>query len=331
MVLTVIIAIYGHDWIHRVFIGLFWASLPFWVITTVGAFTWHVTVKTSSLGYNTAGFFTMFALAASYNITYAPYVSDYTRYLAKDTSQRSLIWSVFWGGSLSPMWLIPLGAWLGTYLGTSDALRGLHDAGNHAMGGAGTILIILSTLALVATMGMGAYSGMLSVVTAIDSWRPVATGPKASVVVILVLGAVSLFFGIIFNVASTALYDALTIMLYVLSPWTAINLIDFYAVRHGKFAITDFFTKGGIYGRWGTRGLIAYFVGIAVEIPFMYLPGYYTSWGVQKLKMVDISWMIGLFIAGLLYFVITRSIDRTAENAAVEASEAALARGEEVR
>ena len=160
------------------------------------------------------------------------------------------------------MWLIPLGAWLGTYLGTSDALRGLHDAGNHAMGGAGTILIILSTLALVATMGMGAYSGMLSVVTAIDSWRPVATGPKARVVVILVLGAVSLFFGIIFNVASTALYDALTIMLYVLSPWTAINLIDFYAVRHGKFAITDFFTKGGIYGRWGTRGLIAYLVGI---------------------------------------------------------------------
>ena len=333
MILTIIIAIYGHDWIHRVFIGLFFASFPFWIITTVGLFTYHVHVaaSVSKLGYNTAGFFAMFALAASYNITYAPYVSDYTRYLPKSTKQGSLISSVFWGGSLSPIWLIPLGAWLAIYLNTADELAGLSGAGNHVFPHCGTILVVLSTLALVATMGMGAYSGMLSVVTAIDSWRPVATGPKVRVAVILILGVIAGFFGIIFNVASTALYDALTIMLYILSPWTAINLIDFYAVRHGKFAITDFFTKDGIYGRWGGRGLLAYFVGVAIEIPFMYIPSYYTSWGVQQLNMVDISWIISLFVSGGFYFVITRGIDRTKEDAAVAASEAALAQGQEVR
>ena len=331
MVLTIVIAIYGHDWIHRVFIGLFFASFPFWIITTIGLFSYHSTVSTAKLGYNTAGFFAMFALAASYNIPYAPSVSDYTRYLPKSTKQGSLISSVFWGGSLSPIWLIPMGAWLAIYLNTSDPLQGLSQAGNHAVAHCGTILVILSTLALVATMGMGAYSGMLSVVTAIDSWRPVATGAKARVTVILVLGIIAGFFGILFNVASTALYDALTIMLYILAPWTAINLVDFYAVRHGKFAITDFFNNKGIYGRWGGRGLTAYFIGILVEVPFMYIPSYYTSWGVQKLNMVDVSWIIGLFVSGILYLLITRGIDRTAEDAAVAASEAALARGEEVR
>jgi purine-cytosine permease-like protein len=251
--------------------------------------------------------------------------------LPKSTKQGSLISSVFWGGSLSPIWLIPLGAWLAIYLNTADELAGLSGAGNHVFPHCGTILVVLSTLALVATMGMGAYSGMLSVVTAIDSWRPVATGPKVRVAVILILGVIAGFFGIIFNVASTALYDALTIMLYILSPWTAINLIDFYAVRHGKFAITDFFTKDGIYGRWGGRGLLAYFVGVAIEIPFMYIPSYYTSWGVQQLNMVDISWIISLFVSGGFYFVITRGIDRTKEDAAVAASEAALAQGQEVR
>lgn len=331
-VLTILLAIYGHDWIHRVFIGLFFASFPFWIITTIGLFSYHVAAPgASKLGFGVAGFFGMFALAASYNITYAPYVSDYTRYLAKDTKQGSLIASVFWGGSLSPMWLIPLGSWLAIYLGASDPLQGLNQAGNHVFHGCGTILVLLSTMALVATMGMNAYSGTLSVVTAIDSWRPVATGPKTRVSIIVVIGIVAGLFGILFNVASSALYDALTIMLYVLAPWTAINLVDFYAVRHGKFAITDFFTPNGVYGRWGMKGVVIFFIGIAAEIPFMYISGYYTSWGFNALKGVDISWMIGLALSGLLYFIVTRNSDRTAENAAIVKSEEVLASGKELR
>jgi nucleobase:cation symporter-1, NCS1 family len=49
------------------------------------------------------------------------------------------------------------------------------------------------------------------------------------------------------------------------------------------------------------------------------------------LNGVDISWIIGLFISGILYFVITRNVDRTAEDAAVARSNESLARGEEVR
>jgi NCS1 family nucleobase:cation symporter-1 len=332
-VIMVVLAIYGHDWIHRVFIGLFCASLPFWILTTIGIFAGKAGVSHAvpHLGVNTAGFFTMFALAASYNITYAPYVSDYTRYLPKTTSQSKIVWSVFLGGSLSLIWLIPLGSWLGIYLGVSDPLSGLQSAGNHFIGGVGSILVVLSVLALVATMGMGAYSGMLSVLTVLDSFRPVRTGPKARVVTIVVLGIIAFCFGVVLTSASQAVYNSLTIMLYILSPWTAINLIDFYAVRHGKYAITDMFTPSGVYGRWGKWGIVTYFVGIAVEIPFMYIPNVYTSWGAKQLNMVDISWIIGLFVSGALYYVMTRNLDRTAENAAIQKSEATLALNEEVR
>jgi hypothetical protein len=34
----------------------------------------------------------------------------------------------------------------------------------------------------------------------------------------------------------------------------------------------DLFTPDGIYGAWGWRGLTAYTVGLAAEIPFMVLP-----------------------------------------------------------
>ncbi len=333
MVLTVLIAIYGHDWIHRVFIVLFWASLPFWILTTIGMAIGHAGVDhiVPHLGFNWAGFFVMFTLAASYNITYAPYVSDYTRYLPNTTSQAGLIWSVFLGGSLSPIWLIPMGSWLGIYLGVGDSLSGLHNAGNHFIGGTGTALVILSTLALVATMGMGAYSGMLSIVTAIDSFRPVATGARARIITIVLLGAVSLYFGIAISTPSQAVYNALTIMLYILSPWTAINLMDFYFVRKEKFAITDMFRADGVYGRWGKNGLLVYFIGIAVEVPFMYLPNLYTSWGATQLQLVDISWVIGLIVSGVLYLALSRNIDRGAELKAIAESEATLAKNEEVR
>ena len=331
-VAAVLLAIYGHDWLHKVFQILFWASLPFWVILTIGIMAGNAGGTAVDKGvFSYAGFFSMFAIAASYNITYAPYVSDYTRYLPKETRPSSLIRAVFIGAAGSPIWLMPLGSWLAIHFGATDALKGIHDAGNNTMGNVGNILAVLSVLALVATMGLNAYSGMLSVVTAIDSFRPVPAGAKARIYTIVGLGVLWLAFGIGISSASAALNNSLIVMLYLLAPWTSVNLIDFYAVRHGKFAITDFFKPSGIYGRWGAKGIFAYLVGIAVEIPFMFIPSFYESVGAKWLKDVDISWAIGLVVAGGLYYFLTRSLDLNAEKVAVEASELALKNKEVLR
>ena len=57
--------------------------------------------------------------------------------------------------------------------------------------------------------------------------------------------------------------DSLTLMLYLLVPWTALNLVDFFFVRRGHYAITEIFNPNGVYRRWGWRGLTAYAVGFA--------------------------------------------------------------------
>ena len=324
------LAIYGHDWIHKAFIVIFWISLPLWILLTIGIVTGHAGGHGPLTGgFNTAGFFATFAVAASYNITYAPYVSDYSRYLAKDSSRAGIITAVFLGAAGSPIWLIPVGAWMATRLGVSDALTGIYDAGNSTLAHAGTLLALVAVLALVATMGINAYSGMLSVVTIIDSFRPVRTGAAVRVVTILALTVVWFILGIILSNATSALNNSLIIMLYLLAPWTSVNLVDFYAVRHGKFAIPEFFNPNGIYGRWGARGIGSYLLGIAIEIPFMYIPGVYESPGATWLQGVDISWILGLFLAGGLYYFLTRGLDRTDETAAIERSELVLASGDE--
>ena len=37
----------------------------------------------------------------------------------------------------------------------------------------------------------------------------------------------------------SAVLNSLTLMLYLLVPWTALNLVDFFFVRRGHYAITD--------------------------------------------------------------------------------------------
>jgi purine-cytosine permease-like protein len=331
-VIGALLAIYGHDWIHKVFITLFWISLPFWIIVTVGIFAGHAGGHGAVTGnFNVVGFFVMFTAAASYNITYAPYVSDYSRYLAKNSSRGGIVAAVFMGAAGSPIWLIPVGAWMATRLGVSNALPGISLAGNNTVAHAGTILLVVSVSALVATMGINAYSGMLSVLTMVDSVRPVRSGSSARVITIVALTVLWFILGAALTNATSVLNDSLLFMVYVLAPWTSVNLMDFYFVRHGKFAITDFFTPAGIYGRWGVRGIVAYLVGIVVEIPFMSIPNIYQSPGATWLGGVDISWLVGLFIAGGLYFFLTRSLDVAGEAVAIERSEQALQSGEVMR
>ena len=118
-------------------------------------------------------------------------------------------------------------------------------------------------------------------------------------------------------------------MLYLLVPWTALNLVDYFFVRRGHYAITDIFRADGVYGAWNWRGLLAYALGFAAEVPFMVLPpiaglSYTGPVPAHLTNGVDYSWVVGLVVSGLGYWILSRSLDRSAEQAAIEASDRQL-------
>ena len=69
--------------------------------------------------------------------------------------------------------------------------------------------------------------------------------------------------------------DFILLLLYVLVPWTAINLVDYYLLRHGQYDVPSFFRRdGGIYGRVNAVAVEWYVIGIVVQLPLVATPLY---------------------------------------------------------
>ncbi len=330
-VLAALLAIYGHDWVHRVFRILLYISFPLITIITFaiifGKAGGHATG--THYGFTISAFMAQFTTAAAYNITYAPYVSDYSRYLPRYTSTKKVIASVFFGASSSAIWLIAIGAWLAVRLGANDGLVGLQIAGNNVVDHLGGLAAFFSAAALLATMGMNAYGAMLTMLTGIDSFKKIKPTRNARIVTIIALAVVwYLVASTISESGVNTLFTALTLMLYLLVPWTATNLVDYFFVRRGHYAITSLFTPNGIYGRWGRRGLLAYLIGFLAEVPFMMLTDigglHYIGPAAKALGNTDISFLVGFVVTCVAYLLLARSIDVKAEQPAVEESEREL-------
>ncbi len=322
------IAIYGHDWLHRIFRICFWLCLPLYSLLTAAIMAGRVpATHLVAGGFSWVAFIAQFAASAAYNITYAPSVSDYSRYLPRATPPRQIIAAVFVGASSAAIWLISLGAWLATRIGASDGLVALHDAGNSLFPGFGILMALASVTALVATMGLNAYSGMLTVVTALNSMFEFKPTPRLRLLAILVVSTawIAATFAITTN-AIALLFATLTIMLYLLVPWTSVNPVDYFFVRRGHYAITQLFMPQGIYGSWGLRGLAAYLIGFLATVPFFVLPDVYTGPAARALGGVDVGWVVGLVVSGGAYFLFSRSLDLSAERAAIAESEQTLRR-----
>lgn len=327
-VLGGLLAIAGHDALHRISRLVFYVTVPLVLVFTVAVLTGHAggtPSTTGSTGFVASAFFTVFAVSAAYNIALAPIVSDYTRYLPVRTSSRSLIASVYVGAGVSALWLIALGAWLSAHYNADDALVALHDAGNNVFSGFGAVLALASAATLVVCTATAAYSVTLQFLTGVDLVKRVK--PTRTLRILITSATIAIYLVIalpfgdhVINAAS----NALSLMLFLLVPWTAVNLTDYFFVRRGDYAITDLFTPHGVYGGWSWRGITAYFLGFAAMVPFAALP-FFTGPVGNWLGGIDVSWLAGLVVSSVTYFVFARQLNRAAEEQAISESDSQLA------
>ena len=77
--------------------------------------------------------------------------------------------------------------------------------------------------------------------------------------------------------------------------------------------------RHGIYGVWGWRGIVAYVVGFVASIPFWNLSFYESSFA-KSHSGLDISFIVELVVAGVVYAVLARTISLVGYEEVVHAS-----------
>jgi len=315
---ALVVALIGYDLIHRFERYLAYGFILIFGVFTVGALaTLHFPAGSLSLsGFHWTPFLAQFGIVAGYQISWAPYVSDYSRYLPPDVTVRKTFQWTYWGSALGAIWLMCLGTVLAAAIKTGDtfdAVKAINIAGDKVFSGFGAVALIFSAVGLISVMAINMYGGSLTLISAIDSFRPVRATLAVRITTIALTAALSLVGALAASADFlTNFENFLLLILYFFIPWTAVNLVDYYLVRRGHYAIAEIFNPRGLYGRWGWRGITAYTVGFLAMVPF-FSTGLFTGFAAKALGGADISLFIGLPVAGVLYYVFGRSIDVEAE------------------
>ena len=301
-VLSVIAAIFGYDLIHAYtrwmtyVAGLVLGITAAWIIWVHGLPADFLQRNE----FNWTGFLGSVSDAALWQIAYAPYVSDYSRYMPQGTGSRPAFWASYWGCTLGSFLPMVLGAMVGLAAPKGNLVAGLATLTQ----GIAPLVLIVFSIGVAAANAMNLYCGALSALTfgqtLLPRWSP---GPQARTLMALALFGLSLLGAVLGKAAFLVNYEHfILLLLYVLVPWTAINLVDYYLLRHGVYDVPSFFRQdGGIYGRINVAAVTCYGVGILVQLPFID-SALFTGPVARAMGGIDLSWIVGLAVTSPAYY-----------------------------
>jgi purine-cytosine permease-like protein len=229
---------------------------------------------------------------------------------------RKTFWWTYGGSGLGALWIMGIGSGLAAWAGNAfDTIPSLQAAGDRFFTGFGAILLVFSALGLISVTALNLYGGSLTLISASDSFKRIQPTVRVRVVTIALTAAISLVLALLSSASFlTNFEDFLLMVLYFFIPWTAVNLVDYFLVRKGHYAIAEIFRADGIYGRWGWRGIISYLVGFVAMTPF-FSTGIYSGWVANAANGADFSLFVGLPVSGILYWVLCRNLDVDGEAA----------------
>jgi NCS1 family nucleobase:cation symporter-1 len=315
-----LIAAAGYDLIHKAQRLLAYLMLAVLAVYTVGFFTVvDLTTLLQPGTFKPTLFLVQFFAAAGYQLSWSIYVSDYSRYLPREVGIRAAFFWTFWGAFIGGAWMMLVGAFAAAAFANADIVVALRHSADAMFGGFGVIMLVSSFGGLITITSLNLYGSSLTLLSVVDSVTPVRLGVASRMVALVTVFGASLALSLAMsgNVLH-ALEAFLGVLVYLFTPWTAINLADFFVVRKGRYSIRAMFMADGLYGRWNWRGLTSYAIGFIAMIPF-FKTELYVGPVARALGGADISMLIGLPVSAAVYLMLCRSLDLSAELAQIPA------------
>lgn len=313
--LSVSLAVIGYDLIH---VAQRWVA--YILIGALFVFTVAVVAKIqlpaqeiALRDFRAVPFLTQFFAAASYQIAWSIYVSDYSRYLPRNVGVGASFWWTYLGAFIGGTWMMLVGTLSSALYRTSEVATALRTVADQVLPGFGKPLLLCSLLGLVTITSLNYYGASLTLLSVMDSIKPGRPTLAKRLMTLLVstVAATSLALASSHNFVEK-FSEFLAVLLYLFTPWTAINLVDFYLIRKGHYSVREIFNPRGMYGRWNWRGLWAYGIGFVAMIPF-FSTEHFKGSVARALGGADIAMLVGLPVSALVYIAACRSLDVTAD------------------
>lgn len=229
------------------------------------------------------------AILASFNLSWASYSSDYTRYLPADASPKRVVWLALAGllGSAIPFQL--LGLLTAGAIGEASPVAVIASL-QHAAGLLGPVVLAAIALSSITGNSFNDNTASYTLISAgIQVPRVLAAIVTASLGYVLAVAGAGRY---------ADLYTSyLVVTLYWIAPWIGIVLADWYLVRSA--APRD--PPG-----W-TIGATIFVVTSVLTIILFSTSDLYTGPVARLLGGADIGYYVGFFAAGLWYAAAART------------------------
>jgi NCS1 family nucleobase:cation symporter-1 len=247
------------------------------------------------------------SLAASWQLTFGPYTADYSRYLPSDTPKSATFGWTFAGSVVGGSIAMTLGAFAAAIGGeafSTNQVGFLADLGG-AFGAVVLLAVICGKLTGNTLSSYGGYMSVATIVTSLTGKSGIRPGQRAVYVCLISAAALGIALAASDDFLTT-FTNFLLFLLYFMTPWSAVNLVDYYWVRHERYDVEALFDSDGRYGRFNAGALAAYSLGVLTQIPFVNSP-LYVGPVAKWLGGAEIAWLVGLVVAGGLYFACSRN------------------------
>lgn len=308
-VLTAIVAIVGYRLIHilgrcATLIGI--VGLAYLVVRLFT--TYDVGTVVGVKGFDPVTFLLAVSLGAGWQLTFGPYVADYSRYLPRSTSERATFWATFCGSVIGSQLSMTFGALVAACASTSflgDQVGFLGDLAGPAI--AALVVYLVIVVGKLTVNVLNAYGGFMSVLTTVTAFGGGSRiSSLARTLYIVGFVAVSVFIALAASADFLENFkNFVLVLLMVFTPWSAINLIDYYLVSRERVDIPALYSTSGRYGAWRWAALVSYAAGVLIQIPFL-AQKMYTGPITNLLGGADISWIVGLVGTSLIYYPLAK-------------------------
>jgi NCS1 nucleoside transporter family len=239
------------------------------------------------------------AIGVGWGISWVTWASDYSRFVPGSVPSSSVFWYSYVGMLVPSVWLAVLGATIASVTADTDPAKMV----SAVFGGAASILVLLMVLhGPIATNILNVYSSALAALS---------MGIRLSrTTLALIAGIVGYLVTIYFVFAPSfakAFDNWMISLLLWMSPWAGVILADFFIKRKSKIDVAELYKspETSAYGDVNWGGIISFLVGLVAGwsvqdglVPALQGPISGIFYG------ADLSWLIGIVVAGGLYLAI---------------------------